>query len=116
MHHHVTAWHGAAWSKQTTLEFHLRAHYAANSSVGSVGSSGLADLDDTEEVVEVNAVAVDDLLGELPRIDVIKVDVEGAELQVFTGLDRTLRANPDITMSSSGRRPSWNRLGTHLQT
>jgi FkbM family methyltransferase len=98
MHHHVTAWHRAAWSKQATLQFHLRAHYAANSSVASVGPTGLADLDDAEEIVEVDAVAVDDLLGDLPRVDVIKVDVEGAELHVLTGLERTLRSNPDITI------------------
>jgi FkbM family methyltransferase len=98
MHHHVTAWHRAAWSKQTTVPFHLRAHYAANSSVGSIGPSGLAELDDEEEIVEVDAVAVDDLLAELPRVDVIKVDVEGAEVQVLTGLDRTLRRNSEITV------------------
>jgi FkbM family methyltransferase len=98
MHHHVTAWHRAAWSEATTLQFHQRVHFAANSSVGSVGSSGLADLDDTEEVVDVEAVPLDDLLAALDRVDVMKVDVEGAELQVFTGLDRTLRANPAVTI------------------
>jgi FkbM family methyltransferase len=98
MHHHVTAWHRAAWSEATTLQFHQRVHFAANSSVGSVGSSGLADLDDTEEVVDVEAVALDDLLNPLERVDVMKVDVEGAEVHVFSGLDRTLRANPAITV------------------
>jgi FkbM family methyltransferase len=98
MHHHVEVRHSAAWSRQTTVQFHLRAHFAANSSVGSVGTAGLAELDDSEETVEVDAVPLDDLLAELPRVDVIKVDVEGAEGHVFTGLDRTLRANPDITV------------------
>jgi FkbM family methyltransferase len=98
MHDHVATWQGAAWSSRTTLQFHLRTHYAANSSVGSVGPAGLAELGDTEEIVDVDAVAVDDLLAELPRVDVIKVDVEGAEVHVFTGLHRTLRANPDIAV------------------
>src|SRR4029077_2829128 len=37
----VTVWNGAAWSETTTLTFHQRAHYLANSSVGSVGEAGL---------------------------------------------------------------------------
>jgi FkbM family methyltransferase len=97
-HGHVTTWHRAAWSEATELKLHLRENFASNSSVGSVGSEALARLGDSEEIVEVAAVALDDLLADLPRVDVIKVDVEGAEIHVFTGLARTLAANPAITL------------------
>jgi hypothetical protein len=43
-------------------------------------------------------VTLDELLGDVGPVDVLKVDVEGAELQVFTGLTRTLAASPDITI------------------
>jgi len=32
------------------------------------------------------------------RIDVIKIDVEGAEARVLKGLSRTIAANPEITV------------------
>jgi FkbM family methyltransferase len=98
MRDRVTVWHRAAWSAETSIGFHQRAHYAANSSVGSVGEPGLSELGDTEELVEVPAVPLDDLLGGLDRVDVLKVDVEGAEVQAFTGLQRTLEGNPGITV------------------
>jgi FkbM family methyltransferase len=95
---YVTTWQRAAWSEATTLKFHLRARYSANSSVGSVGPQQLSHLHDEEEVVEVEAVRLDDLLATLSRVDVIKVDVEGAELRAFAGLDRTLQANPAVSV------------------
>lgn len=94
----VAVWHRAAWSETTDLKFHQREHFAANSSVASVGPAGLSALGDTEVVVEVPGVALDDLLADLPRIDVIKVDVEGAEVRAFAGLARTLDANRGVTV------------------
>ena len=69
-------------------------HFSANSSVGRSESGGLADLADSETVVRVEAARLDDLVQDLPRVDVIKVDVEGSEVQAFTGMEQTLRANP----------------------
>ncbi len=94
----VTVWARAAWSEPTRVRFHQRVHYAANSSVGSFGPEALAGLDDTEQAVEVEAVRLDDLLDTLPRVDVIKVDVEGAEVHAFAGLERTLDLNPSLTV------------------
>jgi FkbM family methyltransferase len=94
----VTVWQRAAWSESATLSFHQRSRYAANSSVGSVGEAGLAELGDSEETVAVAGVRLDDLLGELKRVDVMKIDVEGAEVHALSGLERTLKANPDITV------------------
>lgn len=99
----VSAFHRAAWSGPDELRFHLRSHYAANSSVGSLGAKGLADLDDSEVEVVVPAAAVDDLLADVPAlsstpVDVVKIDVEGAEVQVVRGMRRTLQASPDVTV------------------
>jgi FkbM family methyltransferase len=98
LHRYVTTWHRAAWSEAGDLKIHLRRNFASNSSVGSIGADALKRLGDTEKVVEVQAVRLDDLLSDLPRVDVIKVDVEGAEVQVFTGLTRILTSNPAITI------------------
>jgi len=95
-HGYVTSHHGAAWSEATDLKLHLRRNFASNSSIGSIGSDALVRLGDTEEVIEVQGLRLDDLLADTPRVDVIKVDVEGAEVHVFAGLDRTLAANPSI--------------------
>ncbi len=99
----VSAFHLAAWSGPDQLRFHLRTHFAANSSVGSLGAEGLRGLDDTEQQVVVPAAALDDLLGGVPQlasrgVDAVKVDVEGAELRVFHGLRRTIEGSPDITV------------------
>jgi FkbM family methyltransferase len=95
---YVTTWHRAAWSSSTTLQLHQRLHSSGASSVGAIGQEALDRLGDTEEMVEVQAVPVDDLLVGLPPVDVLKMDIEGAELQAFTGLTRTLEASPRIAV------------------
>jgi hypothetical protein len=63
-----------------------------------VGAEGLMNFDDEEEVAEVEAVRLDDLVAGLPKVDVIKIDVEGAEVHALSGLERTLQGNPAITI------------------
>ena len=95
---YVTTWHRAAWSSSTSLQLHQRLNFSGASSVGAIGPEALDRLGDTEEMVEVQAVAVDDLLLGLPPVDVLKMDIEGAELRAFTGLSRTLEASRDISV------------------
>jgi FkbM family methyltransferase len=94
----VTLWRRAAWSEPARLKFHQRVNYGANSSLGGVSSDGLADLGDAEDVVEVEAAPLDDLLAGVGRVNVVKVDVEGAEVRALAGLQHTIAANPDITI------------------
>jgi FkbM family methyltransferase len=95
---YVTTWHRAAWSSTTTLQLHQRLNFSGASSVGAIGQEALDRLGDTEEMVEVQAVPVDDLLEGLPPVDVLKMDIEGAELQAFTGLSRTLEASQQMAV------------------
>ena len=46
-----------------------------------------------KEQVEVSVVTLDSLCRDLPRVDVVKVDVEGAEVDLLTGATETIRAH-----------------------
>ncbi len=107
----VTTHNKAAWSETTELEFHIRTNFAGNSSVGTIDAEGLKRLGDTEQAVRVEAVVLDDLLADLPRVDVMKIDVEGAEVHAFKGLTRTLEANPGITIMFEWARAQIESVG-----
>lgn len=107
----VTTHNKAAWSETTELEFHIRAHFAGNSSVGTIDAEGLKRLGDTERAVRVEAVTLDDLLADLPRVDVMKIDVEGAEVHAFQGLTRILDSNPGITIMFEWARAQIESVG-----
>jgi FkbM family methyltransferase len=47
----------------------------------------------TDAVVDVKSVTVDTLTREWPRVDLIKIDVEGAEEKVWQGMQRTIEDN-----------------------
>lgn len=67
-----------------------------------IGHSSLYALPDVEEaaatLVEVPVVRLDDVVPEDERLDLVKIDVEGAELDVLRGMERLLRANPDLAV------------------
>ncbi len=48
----------------------------------------------TDAVFDVETVTVDALTREWPRVDLIKIDVEGAEEDVWQGMQRTIAAEP----------------------
>jgi FkbM family methyltransferase len=92
----TTVHHMAAWSGPETVRIHMRKHFAANSSIGSIGD--ITHLADTEEVVDVEAKDLDSELGDLERIDLMKIDIEGSEVQALRGLAKTLDRNPEVTI------------------
>ena len=52
----------------------------------------------TDAVVEVKSVTIDTLTREWPRVDLIKIDVEGAEEGVWQGMQRTIAQNPGLVV------------------
>lgn len=97
LHGHAEVRHLAAWSEATELVLHLRRHFTGNSSFAPFDPAFLHHLgDEASEQVRVPAAALDDELADLGRVDVVKIDVEGAELRVMQGLRRTLAANSGI--------------------
>jgi hypothetical protein len=50
----------------------------------------------TDAVVNVKSVTVDALTRNWPRVDLIKIDVEGAEESVWQGMERTVADNPGL--------------------
>ncbi len=46
--------------------------------------------------VDVSATMLDTVFAEDPRVDVIKLDIQGAEWLAFAGLTRTLQNNPNV--------------------
>jgi FkbM family methyltransferase len=64
-----------------------------------LGHSSLYALSDEEEasarLIEVEVAPLDSLLPEGTVLDVVKIDVEGAELDVIAGMSRLLAESPD---------------------
>jgi FkbM family methyltransferase len=52
-----------------------------------------------EEAVSVESVTIDTLTRDWPRVDLIKIDVEGAEEQVWRGMQETLARNRDLVIA-----------------
>ena len=52
----------------------------------------------TDTVVEVKSVTIDALTREWPRVDLIKIDVEGAEENVWQGMQRTIADHREIVV------------------
>jgi FkbM family methyltransferase len=52
----------------------------------------------TDVVFDVETVTVDALTREWPRVDLIKIDVEGAEEDVWQGMRRTIVQNPGLVV------------------
>ncbi len=52
----------------------------------------------TDAMFDVETVTVDALTREWPRVDLIKIDVEGAEEDVWQGMQRTIEQNPGLVV------------------
>lgn len=84
----VTIVHRAAWQKSgVCLALHIRDPYnfGANSFLGG----GVVEC-------QVETIAIDDLIAEqdLTRVDLVKIDVEGAEYEVLLGMSNCLQTKP----------------------
>ena len=56
-------------------------------------------VDETDEAVMVESVTIDSITHDWPRVDLIKIDVEGAEEQVWRGMQQTIAQNPELVIA-----------------
>jgi FkbM family methyltransferase len=64
----------------------------------SMNASLRAEVGDTDEAVSVESVTIDSITRAWPRVDLIKIDVEGAEESVWQGMQRTIADHPGIVV------------------
>jgi FkbM family methyltransferase len=64
----------------------------------SMNASLRAEVGDTDEAVNVESVTIDSITRNWPRVDLIKIDVEGAEESVWQGMQRTIADHPDVVV------------------
>lgn len=77
-----------------------------------IGHSSLYALPEAEEArtVEVEVVRLDDV-APAKRIDVVKIDVEGAELDVLAGMQGVIAKNPDLAIVAEFGPEHLKRVG-----
>lgn len=87
------------YSRSTTLTLYKREKYVGNTSLGEVDAGDLARIIDRQTPHQVEVVSLDEyfLPGGQP-IDVMKIDVEGAEPHVIQGMSGLLRAQPRMRL------------------
>ena len=83
----------------------------------TIGHSSLYALSSTAEVredVTVKVRPLDELIPDNVQVDVIKIDVEGAELDVITGAEKTLTRSPNCAIVAELGPSHLDRVGISL--
>lgn len=83
----------------------------------TIGHSSLYDLDEgaTRQELSVTVKPLDAVIAEDARVDVIKIDVEGAELDVLEGAKRVIGSSPDIAIVAECGPSHLARTGVALE-
>lgn len=79
----------AASEEDGTLRFNLSAQTTHNS---------ILPLDDVIQTIDIPACRLDTMVAPGGRVDLVKIDVEGAELHVWRGMQRIVADNPGIAL------------------
>ena len=85
----------------TEVQLVIPRHYLANA---TICRNPLA----SDDVRPVQTVSLDRALQDWPRVDLVKIDAEGAEQAIWRGMHQTLARNPMITLImevNAGRYP-----------
>jgi FkbM family methyltransferase len=87
----------AIWSENTTAKLYLGQGMSLHSLVYAGGG----------EYIKVRALTLDSLMRELniSRVDVVKIDTEGAELEVLKGSESTLKLLKSLLIEIHGKNP-----------
>jgi FkbM family methyltransferase len=90
--------HGAVSDQSGKLTLYRRPTRTGNTSIAVVSEALVEKLGEpAPEAFEVDSMSIDDLQRSLGgKIDMIKIDVEGAEPLAFRGMTQTLAANPNL--------------------
>jgi len=80
----------AAWNERKTVGFQL------SEWIEHKGAHRVSEVDPDPRGMQVEAVPLDEILGDLQRIDLIKIDVEGGEYMVLDGMRALLERLPDL--------------------
>lgn len=80
----------AVYSRNETLTFHDSINAPINSSINK-HHDYLAD-PSKYTTIEVEAVRLDDILAEVEKIDLMKMDIEGAEYRAFLGMMQLIKS------------------------
>lgn len=56
--------------------------------------------DEFDKEFEIEAISIDDYLGKQNRVDVIKMDIQGFEMQAVRGMQKTLEKNKSVKLIS----------------
>jgi FkbM family methyltransferase len=87
-------------------------------SPGHSNHSLVADFTQCEATVPVDTLPLDQYLNSVgvDRLDLIKVDAEGAEPRILDGMKRTISANPQLTMIIEINPNALNAAGSSPQS
>lgn len=98
---------GAAWSSSCPLRIKRPRH-------GLEWSAKVRPLQNSEEVSDVSGFRVDDLIGHESQVDLLKIDIEGAELEILPhGSESWLRRTRNLVLELHGD-DSWMALKNAL--
>lgn len=84
----ITIINKALGDKNDTLKLYIRDENIGSSSIGDNSNIGMCDVSSTELV---SVARLDDIMCKVPRIDVIKIDIEGYEFEALTGARSLLK-------------------------
>ncbi len=82
----IRSYQAAAYYSTGSAQFFVNRYHAA---------SGLYARTWTKEIITVDTIALDEIQ-EIDNVDFIKIDVEGAELDVLKGMKNILKTNPQV--------------------
>jgi hypothetical protein len=68
-----------------------------------------------DDVVEVECVTLDQVTRDWPRVDVIKIDAEGAEHSIWRGMRAVVEKNPKLTIIMETRCSRYQNAGAFLR-